>query len=114
MKKEILLDSLTIACGVAFLYIFISIAVTGGYTAAEPNKVILSLEIIIPAMIFLLGVKRLIDDLRKWEEKLKMTCPHCGKQMLGSKEHKKSRISTRQSLESPTVRKLSSPPATLP
>lgn len=102
MRKEILLDSLTIACGLAFLYIFVSIAATGGYMATEPNKGILTLEIIVPAIIVLLGVKRLIDDLRKWDGRLKIKCPHCGKQMVESRRHQKPGISTTRDLKSLT------------
>jgi len=63
--KKILGDSLLIGAGIAFLYIFLSIAITGGYMAVESNKVILVLEIIMAVFLIVVGLDRLYDDLRR-------------------------------------------------
>ena len=47
------------------LYVFISIAATGGYVAVENNSGILYVEVALSAGIFVLGVERLISRLRR-------------------------------------------------
>ena len=51
--------------GLAFLYIFVSILVTGGYMAIESNPIILWAEIIMGAIITTFGVLLFIDLIRE-------------------------------------------------
>ena len=63
--KEILGDLVLIGCGVAFLYIFISIIVTGGYIAVEERIIVNWCEIIMAAVILIVGIDRFIGDVKK-------------------------------------------------
>ena len=63
--KRIIGSSLLLGSGLAFLYIFISIFITGGYMAYEPNPFILWSEIIMGAIITTFGVLLFIDVIRE-------------------------------------------------
>ncbi len=65
MARELSAYAVLAACGAGLLYVFISIAATGGYVAVESNTGILSIEVALSAGIFLLGVERLISWLRR-------------------------------------------------
>lgn len=65
MIREISAYAILTACGAGLLYVFISIAVTGGYRAVENNSGILFIEVALSACIFLFGVERLISYLRR-------------------------------------------------
>lgn len=62
---EILGDTLLIGCGVAFLFIFISILIVGGYQAIEGIPWVLSAEIGMSVVVLAVGVERYIDDTRR-------------------------------------------------
>jgi hypothetical protein len=51
-----------IGCGGAFMYIFISIAITGGYRAYEPNPFILVSEIGMGVSLVVLGICKVIKQ----------------------------------------------------
>ena len=57
-------DLLLIGCGIAFIYIFTSIAITGGYQAVEPSTHILVSEIVMGWAILIVGINRIINDVR--------------------------------------------------
>ena len=63
--KELIAFSLVIACGVAFICIFVSILLTGGYMAVEPNIYILWAEIAGSLFIFGFGIYGFIEKLRR-------------------------------------------------
>ena len=65
MIREISAYATLAACGAGLLYVFISIAATGGYMAVENNSGILYVEVALSAGIFVLGVERLISRLRR-------------------------------------------------
>ncbi len=65
MTRELSAYAVLAACGVGLLYVFISIAATGGYVAVESNTGILYVEVALSAGVFLLGVERLITFLRR-------------------------------------------------
>lgn len=55
---------LVIGCGCDFVFIFVSIAITGGYQAREPNAVILAGEILMGLFLILYGVLKLVKKDR--------------------------------------------------
>jgi hypothetical protein len=57
-------SGLIIASGVAFLYIFVSIAVTGGYRAYEPNRIILISEIGMGSVYLFFGLSQFIKYVK--------------------------------------------------
>ncbi len=61
---EILGDLVLIGCGIAFIYIFFSIWLSGGYMAVERSKTMLYFEMGLGITILLLGIGRFIDDVR--------------------------------------------------
>ena len=63
--KEIISDFILIGCGIAFTYIFLSIQITGGYRAVEPNSWIRYAEIGLSFIILAVGLERLFDDFKK-------------------------------------------------
>ena len=65
MIRETSAYAILTACGAGLLYVFISIAVTGGYKAVENNPGILFIEVALSAGVFVLGVERLISYLRR-------------------------------------------------
>jgi len=65
LNVDILAFIFLMASGVAFIYIFISILLTGGYMAIEPNRLILCIEIAMSLFIFGLGLYCFIEALRK-------------------------------------------------
>lgn len=65
MIRQISAYATLAACGAGLLYVFISIAVTGGYVAVENNSGILYVEVALSAGILVLGVERLISCLRR-------------------------------------------------
>ncbi len=65
VARELSAYAVLAACGVGLLYVFISIAATGGYLAVENNTGILYIEVASSAGILLLGVERLISCLRR-------------------------------------------------
>ena len=65
MTREILAYAILTACGAGLLYVFVSIAVGGGYLAIENNTGILYSEVVLSGGIFLLGVERLTSFLRR-------------------------------------------------
>lgn len=64
MIRQISAYAALAACGAGLLYVFVSIAATGGYVAVE-NNAILYAEVALSAGIFALGVERLISCLRR-------------------------------------------------
>jgi len=63
--RRIIGSLLLTGSGLAFLYIFVSILVTGGYMAIESNPIILWAEIIMGAIITTFGVLLFIDLIRE-------------------------------------------------
>ena len=63
--REIISDTILIGCGIAFIYIFLSIQITGGYLAVENTKWIRWSEIFMGFLILAVGLERLIDDLKR-------------------------------------------------
>ena len=63
--REKLGDLLLIAAGAQFLFLFITIHIMGTYYIYEPNPIILWVETIMAAGIMVLGIDRLINDLKK-------------------------------------------------
>jgi hypothetical protein len=63
--REILAYATLTACGAGLLYIFVSIAVEGGYLAIEDNTGILYSEVVLSGGIFLFGVERLMSFLKR-------------------------------------------------
>jgi hypothetical protein len=51
-----------IGCGACFMYIFISIAITGGYEAYEPNLFFLISEIGMGVFLVVLGICKVIKQ----------------------------------------------------
>lgn len=64
MIKQCIKDTAMIAFGLVMLYVFVSIAFYGGYTAYEPNRAILAIEIVTGAILLGGGIYYLIDDLK--------------------------------------------------
>lgn len=62
---EVIGDTIIIAAGIVFVYLFAGIAVTGGYVAVEPRRPVLVTELVLAALIILIGINRFIDDLKK-------------------------------------------------
>ena len=65
MKLDTLIAVLTAGAGAAFIYIFISIAVTGGYWAGESNRFILSSEIIMGFIYLALGLIAVVRVIKR-------------------------------------------------
>jgi hypothetical protein len=65
LSWDIFEHALLIGVGCAFGYIFISILVTGGYRAYEPNLFILWEEIIMSVLLIIFGLIRVSKYLRK-------------------------------------------------
>ncbi len=63
--REVLAYILLIACSGVWLLVFISIAITGGYQAIEPNPFILYGEILLFVLITGLGIERFRSVFRK-------------------------------------------------
>jgi len=61
---EILGHILLIGCGSAFVYIFGSIAVTGGYNACEPNPWVLGVEVGMGLAVTAVGINQFLDDVK--------------------------------------------------
>ena len=62
--KRVIGDLLLTGCGIAFLYIFISILITGGYMAIEPSPVLLWAEIFMSALITGVGIWLYTGNMR--------------------------------------------------
>ena len=65
MTRETLAYAILTSCGAGLLYIFITIAVEGGYLAIENNTGILFSEVVLSGGIFLFGVERIISLLKR-------------------------------------------------
>lgn len=66
MKKlvELAGDGITIASGIIFSIIFINIILHGAFIGYEDNNFILWSELILSIVILVIGIERLIDDVR--------------------------------------------------
>ena len=64
MVKRVIGDLILTGCGLAFLYIFVSILVTGGYIAVEDNPVVLWAEIVMSIIITGIGLVSFIGAMR--------------------------------------------------
>lgn len=62
---EVIGDTLVIVFGAMSLFLFIDILQHGIARYVEPDMVILVSEMVFAGLIVLIGVERLIDDLRK-------------------------------------------------
>ncbi len=63
--KEIAADIIIIAYGGFFSWVFIWILLHGTMRIVEPNTYILWIEIIVALIIVILGIERLIRDIKK-------------------------------------------------
>ena len=65
---ELVGDALIIAYGITFMFIFACIIAGGGVCRPyEPSVAIRWTEFIVGIIIILIGIKRLVDDVRKFK-----------------------------------------------
>jgi len=62
-NKELIGDALLIAFGVILIYIFVVIEVMGFY-GQEANKYIRWAELVMGIPVILIGIERLLDDIK--------------------------------------------------
>jgi hypothetical protein len=63
--RDYLDTAMLIAAGVFLAYVFIFIAITGGYRAYEPNTAVLVTEILMSFFFIGFGIFKLIEKLNK-------------------------------------------------